>query len=130
VPNLALGLALSANIAGRAVARAVEGVADSPVEAVTALRAGGAVQPRGAGSFAEVSFPAGAAGAAAVFVVALGAVATAAALRAAAAKKALRTHLAAIFALEAGRARTLAGERVAQGIVFTVASAWGITNKH
>jgi hypothetical protein len=125
---VALGFALSAHIARSAVARAVERVANTSVEAVAALRASGAVQPWGAGSFAEVSFPARTAGASAVFVVALGAVAAAAALGAAAAKKAPRAHLAAVFALEAGCAGALASERVAKGVVFTVASAWGRIN--
>lgn len=122
---MALGFTLRAYKTRRAVARAVERVAHSSVVAVTAFRAGWTMQPWGAGSFAEVSFPARTAGAAAVLVIALGAIAAAAALGAAAAKKALWTHLTAIFALEAGCAGTLARERVAQGIVFTVASAWG-----
>lgn len=82
------------------------------------------MQARGAGSFAEVSFPARSTGAAAVFMVALGTVTAAATLGAAVAKEAPWTHLAAVFAFEAGCASALASERVAQGVVFTVAGAW------
>jgi hypothetical protein len=114
---MALGFALSAHIARSAVASSAERVANTSVEAVAALRASGAVQPGGARSFAEVSFPARATGASAVFVVAL------AAFGAAAAKKAPRAHLAAVFALEAGRAGALASEMVAKGVILTVASA-------